>query len=421
GVVPTCRNVSSRSTKPIKLRLPTQLLSGVGMKAILALLFLHMLSIGTTQLVVPLYSLTLGASPVELGIIVGALGVAGIFFSIPSSVLCDYLARRRMILASFLLWIAAGTVGLLTSSLPLLACVQMLIGLADVCFSVAGITYLTEVSPPGKHAEIQSLSTGLMGLGMFAGPVLGGYVSRVGGFRPVFGLVVLLGTLGVALCYRLPEVKQPIGESGTFLEQLFLQHRSALVLLRENRPARMAILLTLLGTASWMAVGPSFYVVYLNHLSFSLEVIGFLAALRAGAAVLSRFGFFVLAKHAGAAVVPLLGLALSGLTLTMTPFLTSVPILAVVGCLGEGADKLRIPGIYTLIATGTDQNNRSLAVALVNVSWAVTSATVPVVLGLIAERISLSATFLVAGPIAVLSAILLYAWSRQRALEPPRS
>ena len=56
-----------------------QLDSGTGIKPILALLFLHMLSIGMTQMVVPLYSLTLGASPVELGIIVGALGVAVYF------------------------------------------------------------------------------------------------------------------------------------------------------------------------------------------------------------------------------------------------------------------------------------------------------------------------------------------------------
>jgi len=389
-----------------------QLDSGTGIKLILALLFLHMLSIGMTQLVVPLYSLTLGASPVELGIIVGALGVTGVFLSIPSSVLSDYLARRRIILASFLLWIAAGMVGLLISSLPVLAFVQMLIGLADVCFSVAGITYLTEVSPPSKHAEIQSLSTGLMGLGMFAGPVLGGCASRVGGFGSVFGLVVLLGTLGGALCYWLPEVKQPIGERGTFLEKLFLHHRSALVLLRENRPARLAILLTLLGTASWMVVGPSFYMAYLSHLRVSPEVIGLLAALRAGVAVLSRFGFFALAKRTGAVVVSLLGLAFGGLTLMMTPFLTNVPILALVGCLGEGTDKMRIPGIYTLIATGTDQDNRSLAVALVNVSWAVTGTTVPVVLGLIAERISLSATFLVAGSFALLSALSLCRWNR---------
>lgn len=45
-----------------------QLDSGTGIKLILALLFLHMLSIGMTQMVVPLYSLTLGASPLVVGL-----------------------------------------------------------------------------------------------------------------------------------------------------------------------------------------------------------------------------------------------------------------------------------------------------------------------------------------------------------------
>ncbi len=396
----------------------TQLVSGIGVKAILALLFLHMLLIGMTQLVVPVYSLTLGASQLQLGIIIAALGVAGILLSVPSSVLSDCLGRRKIILASFLLWIGTGAVGLLASSLPWLAWVQTLVGLADVCFSVAGITYLTEITPPGKHAGMQTLSTSLMGLGLIIGPALGGHLGRAGGFRSVFGLVVLLGTLGVALSYRLPEVKRPTWEWGTFLERVFLYHRSACVLLWQNGSARLAILLTLLGTASWMAVGPSFYVAYLSHLRLSPEVIGLLATLRAGVAVLSRFGFFLLAKRVGVVVAPLLGLAVGGLTLMMTPFLTNVSILALVGCLGEGADKMRIPGIYTLVAADTDQDNRSLAVALVNVSWAVASAAVPAILGLIADRISLSATFLVAGPFAVLSAILLYTWNRERVSEP---
>ena len=396
-----------------------KLLSGTNIKVVLALLFLHMLLIGMTQLVVPLYSLALGASRIELGIIVGALGVAGILLSILSSVLSDCLGRRRMILASFLLWIGTGAMGLLGSSLPWLAWVQILVGLADVCFFVAGIAYLTEITSPGKHAEMQTISTGLMGLGMIAGPALGGHISRVGGFRSAFGLVALLGTLGVALSYRLPEMTDPTGKRGTFLEQVVLHHRDALLLLRENGPVRLAILLTLLGTASWMAVGPSFYVAYLTTLGLSPEIIGLLTTLRASAGTLARFGFAFLSNHIGVVIATLSGFAIGAVALTMTPFLTAVPLLAIVGCLGEAADRLRIPGIYTLVADGTGQRNRAIGVALVNLSWAVASAVTPTVLGLIAERISLPATFLVVGPFAFLSAILLYACERRAASRSP--
>lgn len=134
-----------------------QLVSGIGGKLILVFLFLHMLLIGMTQLVVPLYSLALGASQVDLGIIVGALGVAGILLSILSSVLSDYLGRRTMISVSFVFWIGAGAVSLLAPPLSWLLWAQILVGLADICFGISGISYLTEITLQGKHAEIQSL------------------------------------------------------------------------------------------------------------------------------------------------------------------------------------------------------------------------------------------------------------------------
>ena len=397
-----------------------QLVSGIGIKLVLALLFLHMLLIGMTQLVVPLYSLALGASQVDLGIIVGAFGAAGILLSIPSSVLSDYLGRRTMIAVSFVFWIGAGVVSLLAPPFSWLAWAQILVGLADICFGISGITYLTEITPQGKHVEVQSLGSGLMGLGLVAGPVLGGYIGQFASFQQVFVLVILLGILGLALSYRLPIVQLPVGQ-GAFLEQLIQSHRGALKLIQGNQLVRLAILLTLLGTMSWMTVGPSFYVAYLNHLRLSPEVIGLLTTLRASAGTLARFGFAFLANRIGVVIATLSGFAVGGLALMMTPFLTAVPILALVGCLGEAVDRLRIPGIYTMIADSTDQGSRSLAVALVAVAWAVASTIMPPILGLIAERISLPATFLVAGPLAVLSAILLYAWNRRRASEPPRS
>ena len=82
-------------------RLNKRLLPGIGSTLILMILFLHFLLLGMTQLVVPLYALSLGASEVVLGVITGAFGVAGILLSILSSVLSDYLGRRPMILVSF--------------------------------------------------------------------------------------------------------------------------------------------------------------------------------------------------------------------------------------------------------------------------------------------------------------------------------
>ena len=101
-------------TKVQQRGLPKWLVSSGGSTRVLAILFLHMLLLGMTQLVTPLYSLDLGASQVGLGVVVGAFGVAGILLSILSGGLSDYLGRRQMISVSFVFWIGAGAVSLLT-------------------------------------------------------------------------------------------------------------------------------------------------------------------------------------------------------------------------------------------------------------------------------------------------------------------
>jgi hypothetical protein len=202
-------------------------------------------------------------------------------------------------------------------------------------------------------------------------------------------------------------------KQGAFLEQVYLSHRSAFALVLGNRSVRIALLVMILGTASWMAVGRSFYLAYLNHLGFSTEVIGLMSTLRATASMLAQFSFALLASHLGTVVTTLSGLAVGGLALTLTPLLTTAPVLALVGFIGDGADRLRRPGMFTMIAEGTDQDSRALAVALLNVAWATTHTVIPPILGMIVERTTLSVSFWLIGPLVAISSVVLYLWNRR--------
>jgi MFS family permease len=410
--------IETSQRDPAGLTVGNRFSPGAGSAPVLAILFLHMLLIGLTQLVVPLYSLSLGASEVVLGVVTGAFGVAGILLSILSSVLSDYLGRRSMILVSFVFWIGVGLSNLLAPSVLWLVVGQVLVGLADLCLWVAAMAHLTEISPQDRRAEIMSWGGGMMGLGMATGPILGGFVARRVGFQLTFMLVVLLGVLGLVISYRLRGTGLPTMERIPFLEQLTLSHRRAFGLLRGNRgrlfgPIRMALLAMMLGTASWMAVGRSFYVAYLDTLGLSTEVIGLLTTLRASATTVAQFSFAFLANRLGVVGTTFLGVAVGGLALTLTPWLTTAPLLALVGCIGGGADRLRSPGMFTMVAARTDQDSRALAFAMLNTTWAATTTILPPVLGLIAERTTLSVTFLLVGPFVAISSLLLYVWNRR--------
>jgi hypothetical protein len=85
-----------------------------------------------------------------------------------------------------------------------------------------------------------------------------------------------------------------------------------------------------------------------------------------------------------------------------------VPLLAVAGALGDGADRVRIPGIHTIAAEATAGDDRSLSVALIAVAWGLGNLVSPPLLGLIANRVSLSAAFVLTGSLTLLAAIGLY-------------
>jgi len=391
-----------------------------GQKLILAILFLHFLLLGMTQLIEPLYALKLGVTEVVLGIVSGAFGVAGIFLSISSGALSNHLGQRKVIIISSVFWVSVGLLSMLAPPIPWLVAAQLLVGIADLFLWIAAMSYLTSSTPLGEHTKTMSLASALMGLGMVMGPLLGGFIARHFGFRLAFIFVVLISLLGLILAYKLPDVRSATVKQSRFIKRLVNTHRSAWEIMRHNRSVRLAAIVWSLGTASWVAVGSSFYVAYLDSLGYTADVIGMLATLRGGAITLAQFGFSSLAGIFGVILTTLSGVSIGGLALTLTPFLTKVSILALVGCIGHGADRLRNPGMFTIIGENVDQDDQPLAYALLNTSWALTLTLLPPLLGLIVEKSNLSVAFLIVGPFVSIASILLLFWYRrdQKNIQP---
>jgi len=150
-----------------------------------------------------------------------------------------------------------------------------------------------------------------------------------------------------------------------------------------------------LGAVTCITVRPSFYLECLRDLGLSRELVVLLTSRRDGAGTLLRFALGRVSNRIGVAAITLSGFAIGGLAPTMTPFLTTVPLLPVVVCLGEAADRLSIPGVYTMVAVGTEQGGWALAVAIapINLSSVVTSTVASPILGMTTERITPSVTF----------------------------
>jgi len=392
-----------------------------GRRIILAILFLHMLLLGITQLVEPLYALSLGVSVVTLGVVTGAFGAAGIFLSISSSSLPIHFGYRKIIRLAFLMWISVGILSLAAPPAPWLIAAQLMVGVADLFLWIPAMAYLTSVSEAGAHTKTMSLGSGLMGLGLAIGPFLGGFVAQNYDFHTIFFVVISLSAFGLLLAYRLPGAQRSTQERIPFKKEIVQVHQHALELLRTNPSMRLSSVVWMLGTAGWISIGMSLYVVYLENLGFSSSLIGTFATLRWVAITLAQFSFVLIANRIGVVTTALSGVAIGGLALSLTPFLSSAPILALVGCIGHSADRLRNPGMFTLVAENVSKDNLPTAYALLNVSWATTMTLAPPILGFVVEKTSLSVPFLLVGPIiALLSIWILFRYRREHAVRKDR-
>lgn len=385
-----------------------------GRNLILAILFSHMLLLGMTQMVMPLYALSIGVSNVILGVVSGAYGLAPILLSISSSTLSNHIGRRNMIIVSFIVWIFVGLLSLSAPPVLWLVAAQILVGVADLCLWIAAMAYLTMTTPTEDHPKVMSWATATMGLGMAIGPAFGGLFTQNSGFKSAFIFILLLGSLGLILSFKLPKEGQQNQEPATLFDRLLRTHREAIKIIQTNRVLQMSVILWIVGTAGWVAMGSSIYIALLDNLGFSKELIGFLSASRAGSTILAQFSFSFLASRLGVIATVLSGVAMGGLTLTITPFFTGAPILGFIGCLGQGADRLRNPGMFTLIAQDVEKENQPLAFALISTAWAATVTLLPPLMGFIVDRSNLSVPFLIIGPIVVITSVLLFQWSKRR-------
>lgn len=83
---------------------------------------------------------------------------------------------------------------------------------------------------------------------------------------------------------------------------------------------------------------------------------------------------------------------LGALTMGVTPLLQGIPMIAVVACTG-GVIALYLPVLIGFLAENADLPERSMGVALLNLSWAVVNPAGVFLVGLLVDRVSLSAAF----------------------------
>lgn len=397
------------------MRVPQKEESGKvpGLYAVYATAFFSLSLVPMTSLVVPLWAVSLGASPALIGIAVAARSVLPLFLSIHGGALMDRRGTRRLML----IFTAFGAVlSLLYPVLPSIAALivlQLFLGWAQGMGWLGAQTKLARLTKGNTTyaAHFSFFTT----IGTFLGPMITGVAWDLSGAWGAFGLIGLWGGVLAWAAYRLPV---PSAE----------QERSRVMHWRDMLPdwsdyIRAFALLSIPGVALVVAatflriaafsVQGSFYTVYLEGVGMSGTVIGILigfSALIGGPAALLTAP---VAKAIRSHWLLLGSIAVAVAAICVTPLLEGVIALflaAAVFGLGLG---MGLPLMLSMLSDAGDERGQGLRVGLRTTANRLASLVIPLLMGFIIELVGIDYGFLLTG-VVLLGIVGVVAWVVQR-------
>lgn len=212
----------------------------------------------------------------ELGVLIGALGIAWGLFSVIGGGLGDRFGRRRVLVPAIVGFsLLSGVSGLAVGLTSLLA-IRIIMGANEGAFCPVSFAAVSEASRPmrrGMNLGITQSAFPLFGLAL--GPIIATQLLQVTSWRWAFVLVGVPGLIVAALLAR--TVREPPSVGGKPHER---RAPAAELLKHRNVPLGMlALLCAMSGIFSLSAMVPSYLVDYLRlstaEMGFVTSAIGF--------------------------------------------------------------------------------------------------------------------------------------------------
>lgn len=151
----------------------------------------------------PLFSKFLGASPEEIGWIVVASTIPGILISLPAGALSDFLGKRRIILASLVIFATAPFLYLLVHQVWQLIAVRFYHGFATAMFGTVAMAAIAQRYGQDRARKLSTFSSATI-VGRSIAPFLGGFLISLASFHMVYLACGIAGLLALAVGAMLP-------------------------------------------------------------------------------------------------------------------------------------------------------------------------------------------------------------------------
>jgi MFS family permease len=171
--------------------------------------------------VLPLFALSLHATPAEIGWIVMASTLPGVLISYPAGALSDYLGQRRVLLTSLLVFATAPFLYLFIKTAGQLMAVRFYHGFATAIFGTVASAAIASRYTADRAARLSTYSSVTI-VGRSIAPFLGGFLISLASFQAVYIACAISGVLALAtglLLHPKGVRRQTLAPDGTVVAQ----------------------------------------------------------------------------------------------------------------------------------------------------------------------------------------------------------
>ncbi|NMG10136.1 MFS transporter [Brasilonema sp. UFV-L1] len=160
----------------------------------------------------PLYIESVGATKLQIGIVMGSFAIGLLFFRPLLGRLADWRGRKIVLLIGTLVAVLAPVGYLFAKSIPLLIVLRAFHGISMAAFTTGFNALVADIAPLEKRGEIIGYMSLVNPIGVAIGPALGGYLQAGVGDQILFVItaeLALVAFLGLLTIVNPPIVTHP--------------------------------------------------------------------------------------------------------------------------------------------------------------------------------------------------------------------
>ncbi|MFQ5914210.1 MAG: MFS transporter [Nitrospinota bacterium] len=171
-----------------------------------------MMGLGLVTPVLPLYAESFGVGYAAVGALISVFPAVRLFANLPSGVLGDRYGQRKVGAAGAAFVACGAWVSGSAPTFSWLIVGQALQGLGSSLFVTNAMSFIMRITPAQQMGKTMSIYQGSFSLGVSFGPIFGGFLAAIGGFRLPFFAYGSLAALTSVLTWLF--IQAPDSERG---------------------------------------------------------------------------------------------------------------------------------------------------------------------------------------------------------------